>query len=134
LFFENKYKKEIPIIAGGGIYSGEDIYNIMNKGAKAVQLGSKFVTTNECDASPKFKQSYIDSKENDIEIIQSPVGMPGRAIKGNFLEKVKLGLKKPIKCPFHCIKSCKVTESPYCIMICKVSLGGILLMLILCQF
>ncbi len=115
-FFEEKYNKEIPVIAAGGLYDGEDIYNIMQKGAKGVQLGTRFVTTHECDASDKFKQTYIDSKENQIEIIQSPVGMPGRAIGNNFLDKVKLGLKMPKTCPFHCIKTCDISRSPYCIV------------------
>lgn len=115
-FFEEKYQKEIPVIAAGGIYTGEDIYKIMQKGAKGVQLGTRFVTTVECDASEKFKQTYIDSAENDMEIIKSPVGMPGRAISNEFINKVNQGFKKPVKCPYHCIKTCDVSTTPYCIM------------------
>jgi NAD(P)H-dependent flavin oxidoreductase YrpB (nitropropane dioxygenase family) len=107
----------ISVIAGGGIYTGEDIHNIMSLGADAVQMGTRFVTTEECDASEAFKQSYIDAREEDIEIIQSPVGMPGRAVHNSFLEKVKQGLKQPKACPFDCIKTCDVTHSPYCIML-----------------
>jgi NAD(P)H-dependent flavin oxidoreductase YrpB (nitropropane dioxygenase family) len=114
--FEDQYKKEIPVIAAGGIYTGEDAFDIMEKGAKGVQLGSRFVTTKECDASDSFKHVYIDAKENDMEIIQSPVGMPGRAIKNGFLDKVRLGLKIPIRCPFKCIKTCDISKSPYCII------------------
>ena len=109
--------KFIPVIAGGGIYTGEDIYNITSLGADGVQMGTRFVTTDECDASDEFKQSYIDARKEDIEIIQSPVGMPGRAIHNNFLQKVKEGLKQPKACPFNCIKTCDVTHSPYCIML-----------------
>lgn len=115
-YFEDKYQKEIPVIAAGGIYTGEDIFNIMQKGARGVQMGSRFVTTEECDASMVFKQAYINATEGDMEIIQSPVGMPGRAINNGFLEKVKQGLKMPVKCPFHCIKTCEVSSSPYCII------------------
>jgi len=115
-FFEDKYNKEIPVIAAGGIYTGQDIYNILQKGAKGVQMGTRFVTTEECDASMGFKQTYINATEGDIEIIQSPVGMPGRALSNNFIDKVKQGLKTPIKCPFHCIKTCDVSSSPYCII------------------
>jgi len=115
-YFETKYKKEIPVVAAGGIYTGADAFNIMQKGAKGVQLGTRFVTTKECDASEGFKQAYIDAKAEDIEIIQSPVGMPGRAINNAFLEKVKAGLKKPVKCPFHCIKTCDISSTPYCII------------------
>jgi len=114
--FEDKYNKEIPVIAAGGIYSGADIYKIMQKGAKGVQMGTRFVTSEECDASAAFKQTYIDANQEDIEIIQSPVGMPGRALRNIFIDKVRDGLKTPIKCPFHCIKTCDVSSSPYCII------------------
>ena len=114
--FEEKYGKEIPVIAAGGIYTGQDVFYIMQKGAKGVQLGTRFVTTEECDASEKFKMSYVNASEADMEIIQSPVGMPGRAVMNEFLNKVKQGLKKPIKCPFHCIRTCDVSSSPYCII------------------
>ncbi|MBM3420135.1 MAG: nitronate monooxygenase, partial [Bacteroidetes bacterium] len=114
--FEEKYGVAIPVIAAGGIYTGEEMYNIMQKGASGVQLGTRFVTTEECDASTEFKQTYIDATEEDIEIIQSPVGMPGRAVNNQFLEKVRQGLKKPLKCPFQCIKTCDVSSSPYCII------------------
>lgn len=114
--YEDKYNKEIPVIAAGGIYTGTDIYDIMKIGAKGVQLGTRFVTTKECDASEKFKQTYIDATEKDVQIIQSPVGMPGRAIVNSFLEKVNKGLKVPKTCPFHCIKTCEFEKSPYCIV------------------
>ena len=114
---EQQHGKEIPVIAGGGIYSGEDIYDIMALGADAAQMGTRFVTTEECDASERFKQCYIDAKQEDIEIIQSPVGMPGRALHNNFLQKVKEGLKQPKACPFNCIKTCDISKSPYCIML-----------------
>lgn len=115
-FYEEKYGKEIPVIAAGGIYSGKDIYDIMQKGAKGVQMGTRFVTTEECDASQEFKQAYIHADRSDVKIIQSPVGMPGRAIYNDFLNKVSQGLKFPVKCPFHCIKTCEVAKSPYCII------------------
>jgi nitronate monooxygenase len=114
--FEDKYHKEIPVIAAGGIYTGRDIYNIMKMGAKGVQMGTRFVTTEECDAALGFKMAYVNAVESDMEIIQSPVGMPGRALRNEFIDKIKQGLKKPIKCPFHCIKTCDVSSSPYCII------------------
>ena len=112
-----KNGKHIPVIAGGGIYTGEDIVKFMALGADGVQMGTRFVATEECDASETFKQSYVDAKREDIEIIQSPVGMPGRAIRNSFLDKVKAGLKQPKVCPFNCIKTCDVVNSPYCIML-----------------
>jgi NAD(P)H-dependent flavin oxidoreductase YrpB (nitropropane dioxygenase family) len=119
--FEEKYNKPIPLIAAGGIYTGEDINNIMKLGASGVQMGTRFVTTDECDASLGFKQSYIDATEKDIEIIKSPVGMPGRAIFSSFIQKVKDGKKQPKKCPFKCIKTCDISKSPYCIIIALVN-------------
>ena len=112
-----QHGREIPVIAGGGVYTGEDILKMMVLGADGVQMGTRFVTTEECDASQAFKQSYLDAKSGDIEIIQSPVGLPGRAIRNSFLDKVKEGLTKPKACPFNCIKTCDVTHSPYCIML-----------------
>ena len=109
--------KEIPVIAGGGVYTGEDIYNILALGADGVQMGTRFVATDECDASDEFKQAYVDAKEEDVQIIQSPVGMPGRAICNTFLDKVKEGLTRPKACPFDCIKTCNIETSPYCIML-----------------
>ena len=113
---EEQYNKNIPVIAAGGIYNGNDAYKIMKLGARAVQLGTRFVTTEECDASENFKDQYVQATEENIQIIQSPVGMPGRAVQNNFLDRVKQGLKAPKSCPFKCIKSCEVEKSPYCII------------------
>ncbi len=115
--FEVEHNCNIPIIAGGGVYTGADINNILSLGADAVQMGTRFVATEECDADDAFKQSYVDAQKEDVEIILSPVGMPGRAIHNGFLDKVKSGLTRPKTCPFNCIKSCKVEKSPYCIML-----------------
>jgi len=119
--FEEKYNTRIPLIAAGGIYTGSDINEIMNLGASGVQMGTRFVTTEECDASDAFKQAYINAESSDIEIIRSPVGMPGRAILSNFITKVREGKKQPKKCPFKCIKTCDISKSPYCIIIALIS-------------
>ncbi|MEA5005285.1 MAG: nitronate monooxygenase [Rikenellaceae bacterium] len=109
-------EKKIPVIAAGGISNGEDMLKFINLGADAVQLGSLFVPTYECDASEKFKNVYIDSSIEDLSIIQSPVGMPGRAFGGKFIKSVSMGEQKPKGCPYHCIKTCDYSNSPYCIM------------------
>ncbi len=114
--YEDMKQSEIPVIAAGGIYTGKDIFDIMQKGAKGVQMGTRFVTTHECDANQGFKQAYIDAVESDVEIIQSPVGMPGRALKSEFMQQVKQGMKKPVNCPFHCIRTCQIETTPYCIV------------------
>ncbi len=115
--FSSKHNCHIPIIAGGGVYSGEDIHRILSLGADAVQMGTRFVATHECDASDTFKQAYINAKKDDIQIIKSPVGMPGRAIRNVFLDKVSEGLCRPKKCAFNCLKTCDIEKTPYCIML-----------------
>ena len=116
----NTYKdeKNIPVIAAGGISSGKDILHYMEMGVSGVQLGTKFVTTNECDASETFKNVFVNATQESVKIIQSPVGMPGRAIDGEFIQSVEKGNETPKSCPFHCIKTCDYTKSPYCIVQC----------------
>ena len=112
---EQKHGRRIPVIAAGGIYTGADVRRFLDMGAAGVQMATRFVTTTECDASEAFKQSYIQANEGDLVIIKSPVGMPGRAIRNQFTEDVANGGKKPYKCSFHCILTCDVENSPYCI-------------------
>ena len=111
-----KDKKTIPVIAAGGISTGEDILRFIQLGASGVQIGSLFVPTDECDASDAFKQIYVNSLQSDLMIIQSPVGMPGRAFQGDFLDSVSAGNEIPKSCPYHCIKTCDYSKSPYCII------------------
>ena len=113
--YEDTYHKKIPVIAAGGIYTGEDIYKIMALGAAGVQLGTRFVATDECDASKEFKDAFINCEKGDLAIIESPVGLPGRAITNGFIEDSVKGFKHPFSCPYHCIKTCHHKESPYCI-------------------
>lgn len=113
--YAEKYGRPVPIIAAGGIYTGADIYKFLKLGAAGVQMATRFVTTHECDANIRFKEAYINAKESDITIIKSPVGMPGRAIQNAFLDKVSQGKMKPFKCPYHCLKTCQLEKSPYCI-------------------
>jgi NAD(P)H-dependent flavin oxidoreductase YrpB (nitropropane dioxygenase family) len=113
--FEEKFGKKVPVIAGGGIYTGQDIHKFLQLGASGVQMGTRFVATDECDASDKFKNSYLDCKEEDIIIIDSPVGLPGRAIKGAFLERISSGIREKFKCPWKCLRSCDFKNVPYCI-------------------
>jgi nitronate monooxygenase len=113
--FEERFEKNIPVIAAGGIYTGGDICEMLDLGAQGVQLGTRFVATHECDASLEFKESYINCKQEDIKIIQSPVGLPGRAIHNKFLTEVSNGERKPFNCPWKCLKTCNYKEAPYCI-------------------
>ena len=119
--FEETYQKQIPIIVGGGIYTGGDINHFLELGASGVQMATRFVTTFECDASDAFKQSYIDAKVEDIVYIDSPVGLPGRAIRNEFLNEVAKGHKHPFACPYDCIITCKKEEAPYCITLALIN-------------
>ncbi len=107
--------KEIPVIAAGGIYSGMDVEKFLAMGASGIQMGTRFIATKECDASKKFKKQFIKARKENITIIKSPVGLPGRAINNSFLEDVAAGKQKPLKCGWQCLKTCDVKSAPYCI-------------------
>jgi len=113
--YEERFVKNVPVIAAGGIYTGADIHKFMQLGAQGVQMGTRFVATCECDASMEFKEAYLNCKKEDIIIIESPVGLPGRAIRDKFLERVSSGVKETFKCPWKCLKSCDFKNVPYCI-------------------
>lgn len=112
--FEEKYGRHIPVIVAGGIFDYDDVCHAIELGADGVQVATRFVATEECDASDRYKQAYIDAEESDVQIIKSPVGMPGRAIRNAFIEQVEKGRQPITKC-YRCIKSCKPAEIPYCI-------------------
>ena len=111
---EKETGKNIPVIAAGGIWDSKDIRKFLSLGANGVQMATRFVATNECDASKEFKEAYIQAKEEDIKIIKSPVGMPGRAINNQFIKKMEKEKGKIDRC-YQCIKTCDVANSPYCI-------------------
>ena len=113
--FETRWGRSLPVIAAGGIFTGEDIYRFLGLGASGVQLGTRFVATDECDADVRFKQAYVACREEDIVIIESPVGLPGRAVRGPFLEAVARGGKKIFRCPSRCLESCAAGKARYCI-------------------
>jgi NAD(P)H-dependent flavin oxidoreductase YrpB (nitropropane dioxygenase family) len=110
-----KYNRKIPVIAAGGIYTGKDMYDIMKAGASAVKMGTRFVTTNECDASRNFKNNYLSCKKDDITLIDSPVGLPGRVISNKFVQQIKQGIQKPVNCPWKCLKTCNFKTVSFCI-------------------
>ncbi len=114
--YEKDFSVKIPLIAGGGIYTGKDIYKVLRAGADAVKLGTRFVTTYECDADIAFKMQYVNAgSKDDIVLIDSPVGLPGRAVNNSFLKDVSEGKKKPVKCDWQCLKSCNYKKVSYCI-------------------
>lgn len=105
---------EVPVVVAGGVYTREDMDHYLQMGADGVQMATRFVTTKECDASDEYKNAYINAKEEDIVIVKSPVGMPGRAIHNDFLDKVKAGERFMNGCR-QCISTCNPATTPYCI-------------------
>ncbi|HHV09009.1 MAG TPA: nitronate monooxygenase [Clostridiales bacterium] len=112
--YEKKYDLKIPVVIGGGIFDKEDIKHALELGADGVQIATRFVVTEECDASETYKRAYLEAKEEDVKIVISPVGMPGRAIMNPFLKTVKEGRIPVTKC-FNCLEHCNPKETPYCI-------------------
>jgi len=112
--FEEKYQVNIPVVVAGGIFDQEDIKHVMELGADGVQIATRFVVTEECDASEEYKKAYLDSKKEDIKIVISPVGMPGRALNNPFLKKVDEGKIAITRCS-NCLEHCNPKVAPYCI-------------------
>ena len=113
--YGEKYGVDIPVVVAGGIYDSDDVRRAMALGADGVQVATRFVTTEECDADIRYKEAYIHASEEDIAIVKSPVGMPGRAILNPFMKRVMAGEKIP-HTPCHgCLAKCRPMEIPYCI-------------------
>ena len=113
--YEDKYGKKIPVAVAGGIENREQAAHAFSLGADAIQVATRFVTTEECDADIRYKESYLKAEKEDIVIVKSPVGMPGRAIINSFMKKVMSGERiLPVKCR-KCLHKCNPAEIPYCI-------------------
>jgi len=112
--FEEKYGVKIPVVVAGGIFDGKDVAYYMNLGASGVQMGTRFVGTEECNADLEFKKAYINAKKEDIRLVNSPVGMPGRAIRNSFTDKMDEG-NIPVKRCYNCLIPCDPRTTPYCI-------------------
>lgn len=115
--FETEFSRKIPVIAGGGIYTGADVQEALDLGASAVQMGTRFVATEECDADEAFKQAYVECTPEQIGLIDSPVGMPGRAIRNDFIRAVEAGERPEFRCAWQCLASCKADKAKYCISV-----------------
>ena len=112
--YEQEFACEIPVIVAGGIFDHKDIEHALEIGADGVQIASRFVATEECDASDAYKQAYINAKAEDITIVMSPVGMPGRALNNAFVQRVSRQREEIKKC-YNCLAKCNPVEVPYCI-------------------
>lgn len=115
--FEETFRKKIPVIAAGGIFSGEDILRFLQLGAQGVQMATRFVATDECDADRRFKEAYVACRPEDIAIIKSPVGLPGRAIRNRFLDNAAAGVRNVKRCAWRCLEQCDIRHADYCISI-----------------
>ena len=111
---EEKNGVSIPVIAGGGVRNHANVERLIQMGASGVQVGTKFVATEECDASMAYKQAYLDSRAEDVRIIESPVGLAARAIQNPFLQKAEEG-RIPVEHCYGCMGHCKPAETKYCI-------------------
>lgn len=120
--YEEKYQKHIPVFLAGGIMNSGDISHALSLGADGVQIATRFVTTYECDASPAYKQAYIQAMPEDISIIRSPVGMPGIAVSNAFIKRIQAGHEKITGC-YNCLKACDPKTAPYCITQALVNLS-----------
>jgi len=117
-FFLSEYGTHVPVIAAGGIWDREDLLYALEQGADAVQMASRFVATVECDAADSFKQAYINCRKEDIGLIMSPAGLPGRAIVRNRDAIAKYDHDNNITCSTGCLKKCtyKETGERFCIV------------------
>lgn len=111
----NSLSPAIPVIAAGGIFDGQDIAHFLRLGASGVQMATRFVCTDECDVHENFKRAYLEAGPEDITIIDSPVGLPGRVINNHFVESIKQGKTTPFVCKSQCLRSCDPRKAPYCI-------------------
>lgn len=107
--------KNIPLVAAGGIFTGKDIARMLKLGASGVQIATSFVCTHECEVAQAYKDEYLRSTKEDIIVILSPVGLPGRVIKNRFVERIESGEKIKFRCPYKCLKTCNPETVNYCI-------------------
>jgi len=115
LAYQAEKKLDIPVIVAGGIFDGAEMRYFLERGASGVQMATRFVCTHECDVHNNFKQAYLKATAEDITLIKSPVGLPGRVINSEFVDSIKKGLRVPFECKYQCLKTCDPSTAPYCI-------------------
>lgn len=112
--YAKKYGRYIPVVTAGGIYTHEDVMHQLSLGADGVQVATRFVTTSECDAPQAYKDAYLQAGKEDIVIVKSPVGMPGRAVRNHFLKEAEVH-RIPVRYCYNCLAKCDKATIPYCI-------------------
>ncbi len=113
--FREKYGRDIPVFVAGGVKNGAELRRYMDQGAAGAQFATRFIATEECDASPAYKQALLNAGEEDITIVQSPVGMPGRALNSPLVRRVEAGDQPKISRCDRCLAACDCKTAPYCI-------------------
>ncbi len=113
--FRQKCGRDIPVFVAGGVQNGADMAQYMNEGAAGAQFATRFITTEECDASDAYKQILLRAAACDLTITASPVGMPGRALRSPLLQRLAEGHRAgPEQC-LRCLTPCHPARMPYCI-------------------
>lgn len=106
---------EIPVIAAGGVFDGKDIADMLTIGASGVQMGTRFVCTEECDAAYPFKEAYLNASKEDIVVIKSPIGLPLRVVRNEFVDRILAGERVDFKCQYRCLAPCNPAQTQYCV-------------------
>ncbi len=119
--YEKETGKHIPVIAAGGVFDGTDVARLFRVGVEGVQMATRFLATEECSLPANCKQMIVDAEKDDMVLIDSPVGLPGRAVKNELVERIMAGEKTPISCPYHCLRTCNPAEASFCIAAALVS-------------
>lgn len=113
--YRDKYGRDIPVFVAGGIADGAEMARYMKEGAAGAQFATRFIATEECDASPAYKQRLLDARDEDIAIVQSPVGLPGRALLSPLIQRVEAGTQPAVERCIKCLSACDYKTAPYCI-------------------
>ncbi|MBE9224957.1 nitronate monooxygenase [Phormidium sp. LEGE 05292] len=118
-YLTNELGKQIPVIAAGGVWDRADIERMLELGASGVQMGTRFITTDECDADIRYKEFHLHAQPEDVVVVKSPVGLPGRALLNPFVEKAMSDSAPSEKgCKLNCLQVCRFREAGelYCIV------------------
>lgn len=113
--FREKYGRDVPVFVAGGVKNGGEMRNYMNEGAAGAQFATRFIATEECDAGPGFQRALLSARAEDVVIVQSPVGMPGRALKSPLIQRVEAGTQPGVGHCDRCLAACNPKTAPYCI-------------------
>ena len=117
-FIQTELQEPAPVIAAGGVWNRGDVERMLALGAAGVQLGTRFITTFECDADDRYKEAHLQAKPEDVMLVPSPVGLPGRAIRNAFVDRVMASEDMSEPCSANCLQTCRCRDSreTYCIM------------------